>query len=262
MKIKKSILLRLSFTLLSTTLFAQQSDDLVSLETTFSLRERVSENLYEPNLSSKEFALAKPLLNIDRIKIDDIGSFKNKLRFNTRFNTRFNDRNYSLIQNQRGMMYNQPSVLLQESKVDLMLEEKDFFLDNRRNRYSSLWAFASLNYVYADLVGLLDKNVLNQYQLGTVNGVNITPNFLTVAAGFMQIPLANVFLPQVIKNERTLRWVQIVSGTIMTLVQSGTLFVGKPTPYYLLFSAIEIGTTAYITFDAIKWKPKKRVRTF
>ncbi len=74
----------------------------------------------------------------------------------------------------------------------------------------------------------------------------------------MQIPIANVFLPHLIKNERTLRWVQIASGTIMTLVQSGTLFVGKPTPYYALLSAFEIAATTYITIDAIKWKPKTK----
>ena len=144
--------------------------------------------------------------------------------------------------------------------LDLRLddEKKNFFFDNRRNRYSSLWAFASLNYLYADLVGVMDKNKLVQYQNGVVNGVKITPEFLTVAAGFMQVSLANVFLPHLIKNERTLRWVQIASGTLMTLVQSSTLFVGKPTPYYVLFSTIEIGTTAYITLDAIKWKAKKK----
>jgi hypothetical protein len=135
---------------------------------------------------------------------------------------------------------------------------KKFFFDNRRNRYSSLWAFASLNYLYADLVGLMDKNKLVQYQTGIVEGVKITPQFLTVAAGFMQIPLANVFLPQVIKNERTLRWVQIASGTVMTLVQTGTLFVGKPAPYYTLFSVFEIAATTYITIDAIKWKTERK----
>lgn len=145
-------------------------------------------------------------------------------------------------------------------KIDLNLnsEKKDFFLSNRRNRYSALWAFTSLNYLYADLVGLMDKNILNQYQQGVVDGTKITPGFLTIAGGFMQIPLANVFLPQVIKNEKTLRWVQIASGALMTLVQSGTLFMGKPAPHYVLFSTIEIGTTAYITLDAIKWKPKKK----
>ncbi len=55
-----------------------------------------------------------------------------------------------------------------------------------------------------------------------------------------------------------LRWVQIASGTVMTLVQTGTLFVGKPTPYYALFSTFEIAATTYITIDAIKWKPDTR----
>lgn len=144
----------------------------------------------------------------------------------------------------------QPNIYL-----GLASEEKEPFFRNKRNVYSSMWAFASLNYLYADLVGLMDANVLSQYQSGVVNGVAITPNFLTVAAGFMQIPIANVFLPHLIKNDKALRWVQIASGTIMTLVQSGTLFMGKPTPYYALFSAFEIAATTFITIDAIKWKP-------
>lgn len=146
----------------------------------------------------------------------------------------------------------------QHNELTVKDEENYFFLNNRRNRYSTLWAFASLNYLYADLVGLMDKNILKQYQNGVVDGTQITPGFLSVAAGLMQIPLVNVFLPQVIKNEQTLKWVQIASGIAMSLVQSGTLFMGKPAPYYILFSAIEIGTTAYITIDAIKWKTKRK----
>jgi hypothetical protein len=135
--------------------------------------------------------------------------------------------------------------------------ENTGFMRNRRNIYSGLWAFASLNYLYADLAGLMDANMLQQYMTGNVSGTRITPGFLTIAAGFMQIPLSNVFLPQVIKNDRALRWVQLSSGALMTLVQAGTLFVGKPTPYYLLFSAIEIAATTFITVDAIRWKPQK-----
>ena len=133
---------------------------------------------------------------------------------------------------------------------------KEPFIKNRRNLYSSMWAFASLNYIYADLISLMDKNILSQYQNGVVNDINITPNFLGTAALFMQIPLANVVLPQIIKKEKTLRWVQITSGALMTLVQTSTLFVGKPTPHYAIFSAFEIATTTFITIDAIKWKPK------
>lgn len=140
-------------------------------------------------------------------------------------------------------------------------KQQDNMFPNRRLKYSALWAFTALNYLYADLVGMMDANLLTQYQTGTVNGIDITPGFLTGAAAYMQIPLANVFLPMVIKDENTLRWVQIASGTIATLAQAATLFVGeKPEPYYVLFSAIEIGTTAYITFDAIKWKPARKRR--
>jgi hypothetical protein len=145
-----------------------------------------------------------------------------------------------------------------ELHLGLAPAENPSFLKNRRNLYSSLWAFASLNYLYADLVGFMDANVHAQYHTGVVDGTKISPEFLTIAAGFMQIPIANVFLPHIIKNENTLRWVQIASGTIMTLVQTATLFVGKPTPYYALFSGFEIAATAYITFDAIKWKTKSK----
>lgn len=134
-------------------------------------------------------------------------------------------------------------------------------LSNRRLTYSSLWAFTSLNYLYADLLGVMDVNLLTQYQTGTVNGVNVTPEFLTYVAAYMQLPLANVFLPIIIKNDKTLRWVQVVSGSIATLVQAGSLFVGTPMPYYVLFSVIEISTTAYITFDAITWKLGKEIST-
>lgn len=167
------------------------------------------------------------------------------------------------VQTQKSLHFSQfDNNFFRKNNLNLPIddEKKNFFFDNRRNRYSTLWAFASLNYLYADLVGVMDKNKLVQYQKGVVEGVKITPEFLTVAAGFMQVSLANVFLPQVIKNERTLRWVQIASGAIMTIVQSGTLFVGKPTPYYMLFSGIEIGTTAYITIDALKWKTKRKIK--
>jgi hypothetical protein len=89
---------------------------------------------------------------------------------------------------------------------NLMLspQNKKNMFSNRRLKYSSLWAFTSLNYLYADLVGLMDVNLLSQYQTGIVNGVEITPGFLTAAAAYMQLPMANIFLPHVIKNDRTL----------------------------------------------------------
>lgn len=137
---------------------------------------------------------------------------------------------------------------------NLSLQNNQFFEKNRRNMYSSMWAFASLNYLYCDLVAFMDKDLHSQYHTGIVDGSNLTPQFLTGAAVMMQIAIANVFLPQVIKNDRTLKWVQIASGIMMTLIQSASLFVGKPTPYYAAFSAFEIGATTFITINALKWK--------
>ena len=157
-----------------------------------------------------------------------------------------------------------PNAFKKDSYNNLMFSKNKNHNMNlsRRLKYSSLWAFTSLNYLYADLVGLMDLNLLSQYQTGIVNGIEITPGFLTAAAAYMQIPLSNVFLPHVIKNDKILRWVQIITGSIATIAQGATLFVGTPTPYYVLFSVIEMGATAYITIDAIKWKvgKKKKVK--
>jgi hypothetical protein len=208
-------------------------------------------------------------LTFDFEKVNDLHSIENSLPKKFRLggqkrNSTLRTENNPAGSNKAFSRFKLPGSSSNQSRVNigLLSEEKEPFFKNRRNIYSSLWAFASLNYLYADLVGIMDKNKLIQYQTGVVEGVRITPEFLTIAASFMQIPLVNVFLPQVIKNEKTLRWVQIASGTIMTLVQASTLFVGKPTPYYLLFSACEIAATTYITIDAIRWKPnsnKKKV---
>ena len=62
------------------------------------------------------------------------------------------------------------------NKTNLALSD-DYYSRNRRNIYSRLWIFASLNYLYADLAGLMDTNMLSQYLAGMVDGTKITRNF-------------------------------------------------------------------------------------
>lgn len=247
MKSLKVTIAGLSLTLLCSNLFAHQtnvSDSLIDVSEV-SKSDFRSTNSYK--FSSKTSNDTLQFLALSEINYESTKYLSNSLK----------GVSHSINNVQKSLIFSQPKSVYKADKIELKLldDKKDFFLNNRRNRYSSLWAFASLNYLYADLVGVMDKNKLVQYQTGVVEGVKITPQFLTVAAAFMQIPLANVFLPQVIKNEKVLRWVQIASGSLMTLVQSGTLFVGKPTPYYALFSTFEIAATTCITIDAIKWKP-------
>ncbi len=42
---------------------------------------------------------------------------------------------------------------------------------------STLWIFVTLNYLYADVVSLMDKELLSQYLTGTVEGLQMTQGF-------------------------------------------------------------------------------------
>src|SRR5665647_3258674 len=113
-------------------------------------------------------------------------------------------------------------------------------MTDRRARLSLLWVFAILNYLYCDLLGLMDPDLLKQTLTGNVAGLQITQGFLLSAALLMEIPIAMVLLSRVLPH-RGSRWANIIAGTVMTLVQIGSLFIGSsPTVYYLVYSAVGI----------------------
>ena len=118
---------------------------------------------------------------------------------------------------------------------------------------STLWIFAMLSYLYCDLMSLMDPEFLKQYLTGNVGGVHITQGFLLGAAMLMEIPTAMVLLSRVLGYNAN-RWANIIAGCIMTVVQFSTLFFGSsPTIYYIFFSILEIGCTAFIVWFAWKW---------
>ena len=122
---------------------------------------------------------------------------------------------------------------------------------------STLWIFAMLNYLYCDVMSLMDASLLNQYLTGTVNGMELNENFLLGAAVLMEIPIAMVLLSRIL-NRRANRIANIIAGTIMTLVQITSLFVGAPAKYYLFCSIFEIGATGFIVGYAWNWKAKEK----
>jgi hypothetical protein len=119
-------------------------------------------------------------------------------------------------------------------------------------RLSTLWLFATLNYLYCDVVTVMDPQKLKQFLAGTVGGMEITPGFLLGAGILVEIPIAMVLLSRLLKYKPN-RWANIVAGTIMTAVQLLTLLQSSPTIYYVFFSIIEIVTTALIVWYAWKW---------
>jgi hypothetical protein len=123
------------------------------------------------------------------------------------------------------------------------------------SRLSTLWIFVMFNYLYCDVLALMDAESLKGFLNGNVGGIEVTQGFLLSASILMEIPMAMVLLSRVL-NYRANRWANIIAGTLMTVVQISSLFFGSsPTSYYLFFSVIEMSCTAFIAWYA--WKSRE-----
>ena len=122
-----------------------------------------------------------------------------------------------------------------------------------KSRLSTLWIFAALNYLYCDVVGLMDRELLRQFLTGEVDGIPMTQGFLLGAAILVEIPIAMVLLSRFL-TYRANRWANIAAGSVMTVVQFSTLFLGTSTTYYVFFSIVEIATTVLVVWFAWNWR--------
>src|SRR5579872_2067203 len=114
-------------------------------------------------------------------------------------------------------------------------------------KLSTLWIFATLNYLYADVVTTMDKNVV----------VNLSQLSLLGAAVLVETAIAMVLLSRVLKY-RANRWANIIVGAINTIAVLASLLVATPALYYAFFAIIEIACTCVIVWYAWKWqKPEE-----
>lgn len=125
-------------------------------------------------------------------------------------------------------------------------------MKDRKVILSTLWIFVLFNYLYCDVVALMDPKLLKQFMTGNVGGIHFTEGFLLGAAILMEIPIAMVLLSRVL-NYKANRWANIIAGSIMTVVQLSSLFGSSPAIYYIFFSFIEIASTLFIIWYAWKW---------
>lgn len=124
---------------------------------------------------------------------------------------------------------------------------------DRKAILSTLWIFVTLNYLYCDVMSMMNPEVLNDFLTGDLGFVQITEEFLLGSAILMEIPILSIILSRVLKFKAN-RLVNIVAGSIMTIVQSASLFLGKPELHYTFFSIIEISSTAFVVWYAFSWK--------
>jgi hypothetical protein len=121
-------------------------------------------------------------------------------------------------------------------------------IPDMKGRLSALWLFAILTYTYGDVVTLMDPVKHGSIQM--------TEGFLLGGSIFMMIPITMVLFSRIFEY-RASRWASIIAGTIMTVALPVTLFVAKPTSYYVFFTVIEITCTALIVWYAWKWRNPK-----
>jgi len=125
---------------------------------------------------------------------------------------------------------------------------------------STLWIFVTVNYIFCDVVTLMNPSDLKLILSGAVGSIQMNQQFLLGAAIMMEIPFIMILLSRVLKYKAN-KVANIVAGVIMTLVQTSSLFVGTgPTSFYIFFSVIEIATTIAIVVCASKWKDIEQVQ--
>lgn len=130
-------------------------------------------------------------------------------------------------------------------------------MKQQKELLSTLWIFVTLNYLYCDLIGLMDSNLLKQYLQGSVEGMTINESFLLYAGILMEIPIAMVLLSKILPKNANC-WANITAASTKTMVMITTLFLGPATSYYLFFAVIEIATTIFIIVYAIRWLKQKK----
>jgi uncharacterized protein DUF6326 len=130
---------------------------------------------------------------------------------------------------------------------------------DRKVMLSTLWTFAMLNYIYADVFTLIDvlgdPDVTKKLGTGYVGGVHVTQGLLFGAALLMETAIAMVLLSRILKY-RANRWSNIIVGVIHTAAVFLSLFVGGiPTriTYYTFFATVEIVCTLIIVWYAWTW---------
>ena len=121
---------------------------------------------------------------------------------------------------------------------------------------STLWVFAVFNYLYADVITLMDSEMLRMIMAGHVGSLPMTRGLLFGAAVLVETAIAMIVLSRVLEY-RLNRWANIIAGVIHTAAVALSLLLGGGTPtlYYLFFASIEIACTVFIIWYAWRWTP-------
>jgi hypothetical protein len=123
---------------------------------------------------------------------------------------------------------------------------KDTEMSDRKVVLSTLWIFAMLNYLYADVFTLFFNPTAQKETLAMPQGA------VLVFAILMETAIAMVFLSRFLKYGAN-RWANIIAGIFHTAFVAWSLTGETPELYYVFFASIEIVCTLFITWYAWNW---------
>ena len=118
----------------------------------------------------------------------------------------------------------------------------------RKTILSTLWIFAVMNYVYADVFTLFFDPAAHTAT------VTVTS---TAALGFavlMETSIAMIVLSRVLKRGPN-RAAHVAAGIFHTAFVAWSLFGQRPQPFYVFFASVEMACTLFIVVYAWRWRP-------
>ena len=120
-------------------------------------------------------------------------------------------------------------------------------MKDRKVVLSTLWIFAMLNYLYADVFTLFFNPTAQKETLAMPQGS------VLAFAILMETAIAMVFLSRFLKYGAN-RWANIITGIFHTALVAWSLTGATQPLFYLFFASIEIVCTLCITWYAWKWR--------
>lgn len=117
---------------------------------------------------------------------------------------------------------------------------------------STLWIFLVVNFIFCDVFTLMHSEDLKNLLNGSVDGMQITQEFLLGFAFAMEIPMLMILLSRLLKYKLN-RILNLIFGVLLAIIQIGSLTIGDTTLHYGFFSIIEIATCISIVWIAWKW---------
>ena len=136
--------------------------------------------------------------------------------------------------------------IIPKKEIKMNTNKKINGMQDRKVVLSTLWIFATLNYLYADVFTLF-------FSPAAKEAMTMTAGMVLGFAVLMETAIAMVLLARILRY-RANRSANIIAGVLHTAAVVWSLFGGTPPAlYYIFFATIEIACTLFIVWYAWKW---------